>query len=182
MGLESNAKSVKDSQGNERIIGLNHERLRKYFTNEFGENGGSEFVQNIGNMNPNVASKTRKLGSAIQLCFLHLLFHPGMFMQKPARFHASQDVAYQCRRDMPLFKGKNNDILNVEWLLHIANFFKFHLKTPDGEGILTHRYVELEEKDLPKPWAGKIAKGMTTQKLGSEWKGAFSKYLLEESS
>ena len=108
----------------------------------------------------------------IKLCFVHLLLHPDICNAKTSIFLASQEEVYKCFTETPLFGGKNKYEINLPWLLHAANFFKFHFKTPDGEGILAHMYQQLEKSELPMAWTGKLKSG--TQKLGPHWKGAFS--------
>lgn len=114
----------------------------------------------------------------IRLCFIHLLLHPQICNIKTNVFLASQEQVYKCFIEAPLFLGRNKNEINILWFLHTANFFKFHFKTHDGEGILAHMYQQLEKAELPMAWPGKLKGG--TQKLGPYWKGAFSEFCQEK--
>jgi hypothetical protein len=84
----------------------------------------------------------------------------------------SQEVVYRSQILEPIFKGRNKDELNIYWLLHVVNHFKFHLKQR-VEGILEHFYRGFPTKDLPRAWIGTL-KTETTE-LPRRWKGAASK-------
>lgn len=131
---------------------------------------GTEFMSPVKRR----PSGPKPLAKLIRLCFVHLLLHPHMCNIKTNIFLASQENVYKCFTEAPLFLGKNKYEINTPWLLHAANFFKFHFKTPDGEGILAHMYQQLEKGELPRAWTGRLKNG--TQKLGPHWKGAFSKW------
>ena len=90
-------------------------------------------------------------------------------------FDDSQKQAYMCWKEQPIFRGSYKQELDVRWLLHVVNFFKYHLKAGSGEGLFNHAYNGLDEDQFPKPWLGKIKAG--TQELKSHWKGAYSKYI-----
>lgn len=109
----------------------------------------------------------------VQLCLLHLSLDPFICNARPPQFPESQTQVYKCYSEEPIFKGKNKSELNLPWLLHVANFFKFHLKQPGGEGMLSHMYSRLNESELPRQWRGKLRP--ETQELGKRWKGAFGK-------
>ncbi|KAH6719263.1 hypothetical protein BKA61DRAFT_543704 [Leptodontidium sp. MPI-SDFR-AT-0119] len=68
----------------------------------------------------------------------------------------------------PVFTGLYKQVVNIRWLLHVVNFFKFHLKS-DGEGLLEHEYRILEHDEFPQFWTGHIKGG--TQPLARHWKG-----------
>lgn len=116
--------------------------------------------------------KVTKAALAVKLCFIHLMLNPKI-PQQMTRFVDSQLAAYTCMRRTPLFQGRFGMDINFAWLEHVANFFKWHFRQQNGEGLLTHLVDDLPEKDIPRAWPGKLASG--TQKLGPKWKGAFSK-------
>lgn len=64
--------------------------------------------------------------------------------------------------------------VNVRLLLHMINFFQFHLKAKD-EGVLAYYYESLALDQVPRPWIGTIKGGV--QRLGRHWKGIYSKLL-----
>ncbi|KFY16136.1 hypothetical protein V491_05439 [Pseudogymnoascus sp. VKM F-3775] len=179
MIIESNAHVVQDEDNNEIVSGLNHNFFVKYFQYiaPDGRLKGTDLMNNIAGtefMSPvkRRPSGPKPLAKLIRLCFVHLLLHPHMCNIKTNIFLASQENVYKCFTEAPLFLGKNKYEINTPWLLHAANFFKFHFKTPDGEGILAHMYQQLEKGELPRAWMGRLKNG--TQKLGPHWKGAFT--------
>lgn len=91
---------------------------------------------------------------------------------KVGHFDISQYQAYSTAKLQPIFTGLYKQAVNVHWLLHAVNFFKFHLKSK-GEGLLAHEYSHLERGDYPQFWSGHIKGG--TQPLARHWKGAHSK-------
>ncbi|OBT69421.1 hypothetical protein VE03_01163 [Pseudogymnoascus sp. 23342-1-I1] len=184
MIIESNAHSVWDEENNEIVRGLNHSFFVKYFQYicSDGRLKGTDFLDNIAGSTIDSPVKRGSwhlspVAMAIKLCFVHLFLHPNICNIRTTVFMASQEEVYRCLTDVPLFLGRNKYQINMRWLLHAANFFKFHFKTPDGEGILTHMYQQLEKSELPMAWTGKLKGG--TQTLGPHWKGAFT-FLHEE--
>ncbi|OBT79980.1 hypothetical protein VF21_01140 [Pseudogymnoascus sp. 05NY08] len=184
MIVESNGHIVRDEYGNESVSGLNHRFFSKYFqdTPSTVRRKGSDLLDNLGRIGYDLTPKKRpsrqeSLTKVVKLLFTHLLLHPHSCNIKTDVFLASQEFVYKCFKEAPLFLGRNKNEINIMWLLHAANFFKFHFKMPDGEGILAHMYQQLEKGEWPMPWAGKLKSG--TQKLGPYWKGAFT-FLQEE--
>ncbi|KFZ08049.1 hypothetical protein V502_09571 [Pseudogymnoascus sp. VKM F-4520 (FW-2644)] len=180
MIIESNAHVYRDKDNNEIVGGHNHHFLTKYFQYiaSDGRLKGTNLLDNIAGSLPKPFLKKKRppgqksLTMVIKLCFVHLVLHPDICNTKTSIFLASQEQVYKCFTETPLFRGKNKYEINLPWLLHAANFFKFHFKTPDGEGILAHMYQQLEKGELPMAWTGKLKSG--TQKLGPHWKGAFT--------
>lgn len=108
----------------------------------------------------------------VQLCLAVFALHPQYCNLKVSHFDISQHQAYAAPSTQPLFLGKWKQSINSRCLLHIVNFFKYHLKSA-GEGLLSHEYLDLDTDQHPMPWVGKIKAG--TQSLGTHWKGAYSK-------
>lgn len=180
---ESDARKVRDSNGNEIVDGLNLRFIRSMITNK----GDGKFVDIIdsvlnteGALNcKSVANKVitaNKQGSLvyiIQLALTSISLHPGYCNNKVSHFDVSQMHAYSTAKAQPIFVGKVLQDINVRWLLHTINFFKFHFKSGNGEGILANEYALLEPDQYVQPWVGLIEAG--TQPLGRFWKGAHSK-------
>ncbi|KFX91484.1 hypothetical protein O988_07727 [Pseudogymnoascus sp. VKM F-3808] len=182
--IESDAAIIMDEDNNETVSGHNHRFFIKYFhyVTEDGQLQGTDLLESYAGTMFNTTPKKKPIGleafaMVVKLCFAHLLLHPDIFNIRSSIFMASQEHVYKCLTEAPLFTGRNKHEINFPWLLHVVNFFKFHLKTPDGEGILAHMYQQLEKSELPTAWTGKIKGG--TQKLGPHWKGAFT-FLREE--
>lgn len=112
----------------------------------------------------------------IQLLLTPFSFDPAYCNGKVGHFDISQYQAYCTAKTQPVFNGIYKQQVNIRWLLHIVNFFKYHLKS-QGEGLLAHEYQLLESDEFPQFWTGHIKGG--TQPLARHWKGAHSKYLSE---
>lgn len=170
----------------EVVIGLNHEFIRKWVVaaDAIRPTYGNNIVNTICNtaaLFPFLKSRSIRNPNAlvlvVQLCLLHLSLDPTICKSRAHCFNDSQQQVYKCYEDEPIFRGKNGDEINFPWLLHVANFFKFHLKQPDGEGVLAHVYGQLEKCERPRAWPGKVNGG--TLELARSWKGAFSKLCIK---
>ena len=117
------------------------------------------------------ASTAESLVYVIQLCLTPFSLHPETCNHKISHFDISQYQAYERSSEQPMFVGKFKQDINPRWLLHVVNFFKYHLKA-GGEGLLEHAYSDLDSNQYPQPWAGLIQPGVLP--LGSHWKGAYS--------
>ena len=75
----------------------------------------------------------------------------------------------------PMFLDRDRFRVNVDFFLHTANFFKYHM-TNEGEQTLYPLMRQLEEDQKPRAWEGPIkqARGVPlVKKLGSHWKGSY---------
>lgn len=177
-GTESNAREVVNSQGNQIIVGMNHNYIREWVNQNSRRH--TDIMDAILNTEKNswdhddivTATTDGSLVLVIQLCLTHLSLHPDCCKSTAAHFDMSQREVYTDHRSQPVFVGAWKQDINVRWLLHTVNFFKFHLKAHD-EGTLAQYYEDLERDQLPQPWLGRIKEG--TQPLGSHWKSAHSK-------
>ena len=162
---------------------MNHDWLFKYFKNEGNQDHkvGTDLLHYVeaGRTVPHKAvsrgKKAIQKEVALKLCFVHLMLNPRI-PQLQSRFADSQSAVYTCIRREPLFKGKLGHDINFTWLEHAANFFKYHFRQQNGEGLLTHLIDDLPDRDLPRAWPGRLENG--TKKLGPKWKGAFSTLLV----
>lgn len=182
--IESNAQVTRDSKGYEIVDGLNLSFIRRMISAE----GGGKFVDIIDAVLKTEGAldswgRTKKLvtekikGSllyVIQLILTPLSLHPDICNGKVSHFDVSQSQAYATSNTQPIFVGKVLQDINLLWLLHTINFFKFHFKTGHGEGIIAHDYAVIERDQYVQPWVGHIKTG--TQPLSRFWKGAYSKF------
>lgn len=88
-------------------------------------------------------------------------------------FPASQQVAYSHPDAHPLFLDSCKKKVNIPFLLHISNFFKYHM-TREEEATLFHHFRELEDYEKPKVWQGRLEQG--TRKLNKSWKGSYGTF------
>lgn len=87
-------------------------------------------------------------------------------------FPASQQIVYSHPETYPLFLDKHKTRVNINFLLHITNFFKYHM-TQRQEATLFVPFQDLEENAKPKAWQNKLEQGL--RKLGNSWKGSYGK-------
>jgi hypothetical protein len=183
--VESNARKSTDAHGNVVVVGRNLELLLRYTERSpvvsfstFGDIlGGTNILETLcvtltsyQGFDFMTTSEDRKaFAHMIQLTLLHLIFHPDYCLSRPSVAVISQEVVYRSQIFEPIFNEVRIDELNIFWLLHVVNHFKFHLKQR-REGILEHVYRALAKDSLPRAWTG-ILKNETT-KLGKKWKGA----------
>ncbi|KAI5251286.1 hypothetical protein E4T42_04468 [Aureobasidium subglaciale] len=109
---------------------------------------------------------------AIQLVLTHMSLTVSLKspMAKAWRFSDSQTMAYASTLERPIFKGANCLEVDVEWTLHIANFFKNHLLS---EHELTHvGYDDLHLTERPQCWTKPLS--TSPLKLGKHWKGSYA--------
>ncbi|KAH7383643.1 hypothetical protein BKA64DRAFT_760510 [Cadophora sp. MPI-SDFR-AT-0126] len=175
--LESNACQVKNPYyGYVFVEGRNLDFIRHLLEDDV------DIVDAIFNTSfdkdTNDASSFKKIVTAndkntlvyvIQLLLTPFSLHPASCNTKVGHFDISQYQAYSTAKVQPVFNGLYKQQVNIRWLLHIVNFFKFHLKSK-GEGLLAHEYRLLENDEFPQFWPGHIKGG--TQPLARHWKGA----------
>ncbi|CZT48204.1 uncharacterized protein RSE6_08870 [Rhynchosporium secalis] len=175
--LESNALEVpRYLYGRAEIKGLNlmyiREMLRtsevdiidSVFNTSFDKNGNdSSSIDKVV-----TANDKNTLIYVIQLILTPFSLDPNLCNGKVGHFDISQYQAYATAKVQPAFTGLFKQSVNIRWLLHIVNFFKFHLKS-GGEGLLAHEYDRLEPDQFPQFWKGHIKGG--TQPLARHWKG-----------
>jgi hypothetical protein len=182
----------RDDFGNLIVVGLNHQYIQDWVCNK-GDGNYLDILEAVltkpsdiqGFWHPDrviTASREGTLLLVVQLCLTALNLHPvsnnvGKGLNSPKsipHYDCAQIEVYADHEKQPLFLGKWKQEMNVRLALNIVHFFKFHLKAPSSEGILSELYRSLEPNQLPQPWLGKLQKG--TQKLGANWKGTFSRY------
>lgn len=188
--IESDAR-ISIEEGVDRVIALNLDFLAEYIkaariTTRRHPHGSNildvicshDFFTRFLQLGPQGRITSRSTGALvilIQLSLLHLVLDPNICNTKARQIISSQQQVYQTRTKQPIFSGRNKDEINVTWLLHVANFFKFHLKQDNGEGVLAHSYEALGENERPRAWIGKLDSDCKTRELGKRWKGCFSK-------
>lgn len=107
---------------------------------------------------------------------IQLLFIPwslGFALDCPTHsFPSSQQVVYSHPESNRLFLDKYKTHVNITFLLHITNFFKYHM-THQEEATLFVPFSDLEKNEKPKVWQSHLEQG--TRKLGRSWKGSYGK-------
>lgn len=87
------------------------------------------------------------------------------------QFPDSQLMAYGTAEKIPIFGGCNGLDINMEWVLHLLNFWKYHMLRAE-ENTLYHAYKQLEEDEMPRFWDRQLKSGGNV--LGKRWKGSYA--------
>ncbi|KAM3089335.1 hypothetical protein ACMFMG_000939 [Clarireedia jacksonii] len=178
--IESNARKIRNADGNELVVGNNLDYIRGFVSYVPGTKGNVvDIVDAILKTEKcwdvmtvcSVDSSPDTLVMVIQLCLTPISWDPRYCNNSVSHFDWSQFEVYAAPQQQPVFVGQWKNDLNVQWCLHVANFFKFHLKAKNGEGVLAHAFAALSQDQLPRAWLGRLQQG--TQKLESNWKGAY---------
>lgn len=116
-------------------------------------------------------SGTHELLQTIQLLFIPWSLEFALDCPTHS-FPSSQQVVYSHPESTPLFLDKYKTHVNMSFLLHITNFFKYHM-THQQEATLFVPFNDLEASEKPRVWQSHLEQG--TKKLGKSWKGSYGK-------
>ena len=106
----------------------------------------------------------------IQLLFTH--WQLNLSVRSQARgFGFSQHMVYNHPSKVPMFLDRKWTV-NVEYFLHIVNFFKYHMKT-ETENTLYPLFRELKQSERPSAWDCQLVQVQGVKKLDSNWKGSY---------
>lgn len=100
-----------------------------------------------------------------------LSFDTLQFSKEVFGFPDSQRVVYGNAIEQQMFGGFSGREVNMEWVLHSLNFWKYHLMRED-EGTLYYAFNALDHSDRPRYWSQQLSNGAAT--LGQHWKGSYS--------
>ncbi|GAB7343139.1 hypothetical protein MBLNU457_1215t1 [Dothideomycetes sp. NU457] len=87
------------------------------------------------------------------------------------QFEECRRMAYASTMERPMFRGFGPLQINMGWLLHVANFWKYHL-TVESECTMFGAFASLSEDCRPKAWDRQLKRGV--QKLGRYWCGVYA--------
>lgn len=181
--IESNAYIGRDENGDNVVIGYNHDYIRDWLSREdtkdpkpFTDVAGAILRTNHDwDLESHVGSNTDgALILVVQLALGSLLLDYSILGIESA-VPSAQSQAYVDRRTQPAFFGKHKTEINVKWILNVIGYMAFHLKT-EHEGVLNCAYFEFSPDELAQPWTGKLQDA--TQPFGSKWKCAYSELAL----
>jgi hypothetical protein len=93
-------------------------------------------------------------------------------------FPESQRAAYMDFESTPLFSGYGGLEVNMEWALHIVNFFRYHTLR-DDEATLCPAFRDLNKTcggtEMPQLWKKQLSNNDDPVPLGRHWKGSYGK-------
>ncbi|KAG9229193.1 hypothetical protein BJ875DRAFT_524071 [Amylocarpus encephaloides] len=172
--LQSDAQVVVKN-GKMTVQGKNLTKLINHVSNE-GQDNFIDIIDSILNTDHNFhptkivsADQDNTLIFVVQLALTPLSLLPNICDASVSHIDLSQGQVYATTHAQPVFTGKWKHYINVHWLLHTVNFFKFHFKS-GGEGVMAHAYKDLPADQYPQFWTGRVKAG--TQQLGQFWKGS----------
>lgn len=111
--------------------------------------------------------------AALQLMAAHYMFDEEEVGREVFSFDISQKAAYESARKAPIFHGFNKLEVNLEWVLHVLNFFRNHMMLEDGS--LRGAFSDLSELEKPSAWKAKLTDGVNP--LGRYWRGTYGEPL-----
>ena len=89
-------------------------------------------------------------------------------------FPDSQVAVYSTRDQNPIFIGCNGLDVNMEFMLHNLNFWKYHM-VRETENTLFYAFDELGDCDRPRWWSSQLQNEPASRKnLGKHWKGSYA--------
>lgn len=110
----------------------------------------------------------------LQLVLTHIQLNTPSDNANPALgFAYSQFAVYSHPDDFPMFSANGTWQIGTNLLLHIANFFRYHL-TQKGESTLYELFSQLRAHEKPKAWDSRLVQGGGVKKLGKHWKGTYA--------
>ncbi|KAI7279515.1 hypothetical protein KC345_g5323 [Hortaea werneckii] len=140
-----------------------------------------KFVQNYDLLNVVMATDHKKEKDLLclpkqLLCTIWSLLAPAMlsldFEHAPTLgFPDSQEVVYGTAAEHPIFGGCNGLDINMEWVVHHLNFWKYHMVRSE-ENTLYHAFKNLDPNETPRFWDQQLKLGGS--KLGKYWKGSYA--------
>lgn len=86
-------------------------------------------------------------------------------------FDDSQKLVYATHKTEPMFTGRGDLQVNMNWTLHCINFFRHHMVKQEA-GTLFRTMTELHPFDRPSAWRDPLQEG--SYPLSKHWKGTFS--------
>jgi len=106
-----------------------------------------------------------------QILLSSLSLDPYLILQDVWQFDTTQKLVYESPAAAPIFKGVNNDQVNIFWVLHVINFFRYHCLRP-VESTLHPPYAALEASQRPGFWKQPIDNNPRPF-VGKVWKGTY---------
>ena len=111
-----------------------------------------------------------RLMQTIQVVLTHLQLD--LHIRSPSQgFGLSQQAIYCLPSKMPLFLDKKGTV-NMEFMLHIVNFFKYHM-TCETENTLYPLLCDLMKHERPRAWEGPIKNDAVPKMPGLQWRGSY---------
>ncbi|KAI9674683.1 MAG: hypothetical protein M1817_001586 [Caeruleum heppii] len=159
-------ESCGKAQGDEDVIdGRNFDRIRAFVQR-------TNVLKDRHKVAKCPAAKGEPLHYALRLILLPMaldLNHPIIEAMFP--FQDAQKAAYSYIEPSPLLQGRRKDLVNLEYLVKMADYWKTHI-TRSQEFTLYHYFADLEELERPQMWEGRLQD--VPPFMGKHWLGTYS--------
>lgn len=94
-------------------------------------------------------------------------------------FVDSQRAAYMDFESTPLFGGYGGIEVNTTWVLHIVNFFRYHMLR-ESEATLCPAFRDLSKVEggveMPQLWKKRLSNEDEEVPIGGSWKGSYGRF------
>ncbi|KAF2804877.1 uncharacterized protein BDZ99DRAFT_543772, partial [Mytilinidion resinicola] len=110
--------------------------------------------------------------AAIQLMYSHVLFDTNRLWNHVFAFEHSQKMVYASAVMQPMFTGMDRNYINMEYILHIMNFFRYHMMRDGESHALYEAYKELSALEKPSAWDRKLKQH--DDHIGDDWRGTYA--------
>ncbi|KAF2189704.1 hypothetical protein K469DRAFT_561995 [Zopfia rhizophila CBS 207.26] len=109
--------------------------------------------------------------AAIQLMCAHFLFGQEKMSFNICPFDESQKAVYETAKVAPIFHGFNKQQVNMEWVLHCLNFFRYHMMDK-VTATLRDTVAQMDATQKPYAWCSELQEG--SYPLSKYWKGTYA--------
>ena len=123
----------------------------------------------VNRLGPRSASLSPQL-AALQLMCAHFMLDEKIGTEDVYSFEVSQKAVYESAKVAPIFHGFNDLQVNMEWVLHALNFFRYHMMR-ECENTLYVPFHDLSGLQKPLAWKTRLQDG--SHKLGGDWMGTY---------
>lgn len=121
----------------------------------------------------NPSSGYGSLLQTIQLVLSHFALRQGPGYRGHS-FAVSQKAVYARSAEIGVFHGTKKDVVNVDWALHVLNFFRRHV-ADFTQATIFWAYRRLGAAYRPNAWVAKLCDPGAPQMIGRYWTGSYGK-------
>ncbi|OCL01286.1 hypothetical protein AOQ84DRAFT_404160 [Glonium stellatum] len=130
----------------------------------------SKNFTDVNRLGPRGASLSPQL-AVLQLMCAHFMLDENVVKEDVYSFDVSQKAVYESAKVAPIFHGFNDLQVNMEWALHVLNFFRYHMMR-ESENTLYAPFHDLSDLQKPLAWKKKLRDSSHT--LGGDWMGTYA--------
>ncbi|KAF2638019.1 hypothetical protein P280DRAFT_405709 [Massarina eburnea CBS 473.64] len=122
--------------------------------------------------NPGESTHINPALAVVKLMCSHVLFDmDAKLVDKTIEFDEAQKAVYASTSLAPIFTGPKKNEVNMEWILHCFNFFRYYMTNQDAS-FLHESLQDLDRAQRPSAWQGPLKSGSSP--LPKYWKGTYA--------